>query len=137
MRPFLAARAICGRRMAGCGYHKAVFRACGIPLILVVLGIAPACAPKVQWASRVGNYTYDQAIRELGPPDRAAGLSDGSTVAEWLESRGGAYVHTSGFGGYRFGSGPMTTYASRSPDNFLRLTFRPDRSLEAWQRVYK
>ena len=59
------------------------------PLTLTILFLAltncltTGCktAPKIDWNSRVGNYTYDQAVAELGPPDKSAKLSDGKTVA--------------------------------------------------------
>lgn len=31
---------------------------------------------KVDWDSRVGRFTYDQAIAELGPPDKQSRLGD-------------------------------------------------------------
>lgn len=43
---------------------------------------------KINWAGRVGAYTFDQAVVELGPPDKQAKLTDGSVVAEWLTRRG-------------------------------------------------
>ena len=45
--------------------------------------------PPVDWNSRVGVYTYDQAVIELGPPDKKAKLDDGKTVAEWITHRSG------------------------------------------------
>ena len=41
-------------------------------------------APKIDWQSRIGTYTYDQAVVDFGPPDKAAKLSDGRTVADWV-----------------------------------------------------
>ena len=73
--------------------------------------------PKVDWNSRIGNYTYDQAVAELGPPDKTAKLSDGKTVADWIK-------HSNG-GGVSFGVGTSTGY----PDRVLRLTFGPDGKL--------
>ena len=62
-------------------------------LLLLFLGIAlSACksTPKIDWNGRVGNYTYDQAVMELGPPDKTATLSDGKP---WLT---GSRVATAG-----------------------------------------
>ena len=47
-----------------------------------------SCATRIDWNSRVGNYTYDQAVLEMGPPDRMAILSDGRKVGEWMTFRG-------------------------------------------------
>jgi hypothetical protein len=52
--------------------------------VLVVLGSGCASTPKPDWDQRVGNYTYDDAVRELGPPVGSEKLQDGSTVAEWF-----------------------------------------------------
>ena len=46
------------------------------PFALVTLSVVTAaftisCASskKIDWNSRVGNYTYDQAVSDMGPPD--------------------------------------------------------------------
>src|SRR5262245_20080627 len=81
-----------------------------------------ATAPKIDWNSRIGTYTHDQAILELGPPDRAATLTDGSKVVEWLTSRGRTYGFVDSYGGlyypYHYYPGPFIQHysASRSPD---------------------
>jgi hypothetical protein len=90
--------------------------------------------PKVDWNSRIGNYTYDQAVTELGPPDRTAKLSDGQTVADWIQhySGGGMSfgVGTSHYGnGSAVGTGVSTSTGYR--DRVLRLTFGPDGKLVA------
>jgi hypothetical protein len=90
-----------------------------------------ACATnKVDWNGRVGNYTYDQAVLEMGPPDKVAQLTDGTKVAEWMTNRG--YSH----GGFLVHSGPFIhTYADApSPDYFIRLSFTPDGRLQSWKR---
>ena len=51
-------------------------------LALVVAFIAGCATTKpIDWNSRVGSYTFDQAVTELGPPDKQAALSDGKIVA--------------------------------------------------------
>ena len=103
-------------------------------LVLGVLWLAGcATAPKVNWNSRVGHYTFDQAVLELGPPDKSAKLQDGTLVTEWLTRRGLRHstVHAmSGFWVQQYD-------APASPDYFLRLTFGPDGVLQAWKRVIK
>ncbi|MGH9578308.1 MAG: hypothetical protein ACRD3R_12790, partial [Terriglobales bacterium] len=108
----------------------------GTALVLSALLLA-GCATAIDWNTRVGTYTYDQAVLELGPPDKHAQLSDGTTVAEWLAYRGGTsrvfatggyahwhrgYVH----GGPAFYLDDYTTY-----ENFLRLVFAPDGVLKS------
>ena len=74
-----------------------------VPALLLPIFLA-GCAtkPKIDWASRVGNYTFDQTVTELGPPDRSAKLSDGSVVAEWLTRRG----NPGGYSSFGYGYGP-------------------------------
>ena len=116
------------------------------PGFLAVLLVGCATTPKIDWAARVGNYTYDQTVLELGPPDRWAKLQDGTTVAEWLTDRGVTYVHANFAYGYPYpywGWGaPLYPYGAfypafteTSPDYYLRLTFDPEGKLVAWKKV--
>jgi hypothetical protein len=54
-----------------------------LPLLLITLAGCKS-TPRIDWDSRVGHYTYDQAVLDLGPPDRETTLSDSSRVAEWV-----------------------------------------------------
>ena len=97
-------------------------------LFALFLFLFGGCATtKVDWNSRVGIYTYDDAIAELGVPDRQATLTDGSIVGEWLQYRGGAYGTTHYSRYSRFHMYDVHEF----PDRFLRLTFGPDRQLRA------
>src|SRR5262245_19454927 len=92
--------------------------------------LAGCATERIDWAARVGNYTYDQAVMEFGPPDKWAKLQDGGIVAEWLTARGYTYVHTAFGYGYPYWYGPYyPTYVSSLPDYFLRLTFDPNSKL--------
>ncbi|MHC1763880.1 MAG: hypothetical protein AB9869_06165 [Verrucomicrobiia bacterium] len=108
--------------------------------IVALLWTGCASTPKVDWASRVGNYTYDQAILELGPPDKVAELSDGSVVADWISRARsdpaltvglgtGFYGHNSAFS---LGQSVGTVPSARQ----LRLTFGPDKRLTSWSGRY-
>ena len=90
-----------------------------------------ATTPKIDWTARVGNYTYDQAVTDFGPPDKSANLTDGTVVAEWLTQRG--YSHGS-FYGMR-GWWVNHYEAVQSPDWFLRLIFAPGGKLASVKRV--
>ena len=84
--------------------------------------LAGCATNRVDWSSRIGKYTYDQAVEELGVPDRSATLTNGSTVAEWLRMRGATYGSFSRFPGSR-----LQTYdLNQMPDSYLRLVFGPD-----------
>lgn len=106
-----------------------------LALLLLFIGLAASCAitPKVDWAARVGAYTFDQAVIELGPPDKAATLTDGSTVNEWLTYRGQSHGYLQGSRGSMLQSYSETP----APDMFLRLTFDKEGKLKDWKRVLK
>jgi len=93
-----------------------------LSLCLIIVGCATTA---IDWNSRVGQYNYDQAITELGVPDRSATLSDGTIVSEWLRTRGTAYGTSHGFRGSRF----QTYDINQFPDRYLRLVFGPDKQL--------
>jgi hypothetical protein len=116
-------------------------RAVGLSVLLALLsfvGAGCSSTPKVDWNSRIGNYTYDQAVTELGPPDKTAKLSDGKTVAEWVKHRNGGLsfgVGTGFIGGNTAvgtGVGTSTGYS----DRVLRLTFGPDAKLLEFYKNY-
>jgi hypothetical protein len=98
-----------------------------------------ATTPQPDWNSRVGNYTYDQAVAELGPPAKSVMLPDGGRTSDWLMSRGRPGSVGLGMGagfatpGFMESSIPYDT--PPIPSEYLRLTFRPDGKLAAWQRL--
>jgi hypothetical protein len=113
--------------------HLGLFAA----VILTALAIgATGCrsTPKIDWDSRVGNYSYDQAIIDLGPPDRTAALSDGRTVAEWVVRRnpGGAFSIGTGVYGGRTGVSVGQTVPVTGRDRILRLVFDQQNLLSSW-----
>lgn len=122
-----------------------------IRLLALFLGGAllatSGCASKrIDWNGRVGTYTYDDAIRELGPPDKSAKLTDESVVADWMTGRGmqtgtvvgGGWGHYGwNRGAYPFGGPSTVVMDPGAPDRFLRLTFDPQGKLASWQRVYR
>jgi hypothetical protein len=105
----------------------------GVIVFVALFFAACATGPKVDWQSRVGSYTFDQAVLELGPPDKDARLTDGTRVSEWLTYRsrsGGTWVtHTR--------HGWVHTLDSPSPDYYLRLTFDPNGKLQSWKKYAK
>ncbi|MBL9139590.1 MAG: hypothetical protein JNK85_27220 [Verrucomicrobiales bacterium] len=114
----------------------------GIVPVLCLLAFTQGCASRrIDWATRIGSYSYDDAIREMGPPDKSAKLSDGSTVADWLTSRGSRTITSYGREHYPYGAygmGPnLVVVDPPMPDRFLRLTFDPQGKLASWQRAYR
>ena len=107
-----------------------------MPVLFAVLLLAGCVTPGIDWASRVGHYTYDQAVMDFGPPDKTARLSDGSTVVEWLTQRSQVIVtpepYFAGPGCYY---GPLLPMYTQScfPARFLRLVFDANGKLKAWK----
>jgi hypothetical protein len=79
------------------------------------------------WNSRVGHYTFNEAVADLGQPDKMTKTSDGKTVAQWITLHG----HT-GFSTVGFGPNLQQTYR----DHVLELTFGTNDVLAAWARNY-
>ncbi|HAV62963.1 MAG TPA: hypothetical protein DCY13_11430 [Verrucomicrobiales bacterium] len=117
-------------------------------MVVTALVFLSGCAtrPQLDWSSRIGQYTFDQAVIDYGPPDKQAQLSDQSKVVEWVTRRGGYSGHAYGFG--TFGHHPRhyrhypgyvyTPYTvTRSPDRHLRLVFDPDGLLRSWNEFSK
>jgi hypothetical protein len=112
----------------------------------VVLGLAMlwigCVSNKIDWNSRLGLYTFDQAVVELGPPDKSATLSDGTVVAEWMTRRGSAGGYSDIYYGaprpYPYWRGyypPAYYYDPPSPAYFLRLVFDPEGRLTDWRKL--
>ena len=102
-------------------------------LMFVAFQNGCATKPKIDWNSRVGNYTFDDAVREFGPPDKSAKLTDGTMVCEWLLYRGYSRGHYT----YFAGSVPYYSTDPPSPDSYLRLTFSSDGKLKEWKKLLK
>ena len=90
---------------------------------------------QINWNSRIGNYSYDQAVVDMGPPDKQAKLSDGKIVAEWITrySSGGTVLVGGGFYGYP-GGGFVQSTGPNYYEHKLRLTFTTNNVLAAWSR---
>ncbi len=115
---------------------------------LLLAGVLAGCAAvdRVDWKTRVGTYSYDDAVKEFGPPDKKETLSDGTIVSEWILER--AEVNsTVGFGwgggygyGYGWGRHGRPYYGGLGfdvqswPERLLRLQFGPDGKLRAEKR---
>ena len=92
----------------------------------------------IDWNSRVGTYTFDQAVTELGPPDKQTTLSDGKLVAQWITHRNGGSSFSIGTGFYTgpVGVGVGQTTGSAYPDKILTLTFGTNQVLAAYSKHY-
>ena len=103
----------------------------GITLCVALAGCVSA--PEVDWNTRLGSYTRDMALGDLGQPTRTQTLSDGRELLEWARvsatqnswsnqtvSRESIYNDTPG----------------AAPNRVLHLTFGPDGKLVDWNRNY-
>jgi len=107
-------------------------------LLLVWLALTGCATSKINWADRVGHYTFDQAVLEMGPPDKQARLDDGTIVADWQTQRGYTQIQPMPYYGYRtraYGAAYGAPVVYSAPDVFLRLTFAPDGQLLNWKKV--
>lgn len=117
---------------------KATLAFCSV-IALFALLLGGCATKKADWNSRVGSYTFDQAVAEMGPPDKQAKLSDGKTVAEWIARRSGGGMSI-GVGGGSYGShtgmgvGVSQSVGSGGSERGLRLVFGTDGKLTSWSK---
>ncbi len=108
-------------------------------LLAAVIVVVPGCksTPKPDWNQRIGTYTFDDAVRDLGPPASSARLEDGSTVAEWFLKYGSTVSFGLGTGAYGPSGGVGVGQAVTLPPkaHFLRLVFGPEGKLQSWGKV--
>jgi hypothetical protein len=109
-------------------------------LTTMALLLAGCVSPGIDWAARIGNYTYDQAVLDFGPPDKSAKLSSGIIVADWLKRPGQTVAAPEPYflpPGCYFG--PATPMYSETyvPALYLRLTFAADGKLTSERELVK
>ena len=119
------------------GICCAGFRVLSAVLLAGFLGCSTK--PSVDWGSRVGQFTFDEAVLEMGPPDKSTDLADGTRVGDWYTGRAptvsfgfgvGSYGHGGGVG---VGQGVTTGGAGR----YLRLIFDADGMLQSVDKVVR
>jgi hypothetical protein len=111
-----------------------------LPVILILaVAFLTGCAttPPVDWNTRIGNYTYTQAVADLGPPARQAKLSDGKLVCKWfIQPQAGPRFNSgmSAYGNNAFGADQ--TIGSGFNNQMVQLTFDSNSKLIAWSKNY-
>lgn len=112
----------------------------GIFLATIAAIIFTGCATtkKIDWNSRIGNYTFDQAVVDFGPPDKQQRLTDGKNVVEWItrRSQGGSVSVGTGFFSGPAGVGIVNSTGPTYYEQKLRLTFDTNGLLSAWSKKY-
>ena len=97
-------------------------------------------ARAVNWSERVGSYTYDQAIADLGHPVVTGETAAGRT-AEWILRSSPRISFGLGVGGGTYGphtgigAGVGSTVSPPPHGENLRLTFDQDGKLKEWEKV--
>ena len=71
-----------------------------IPILATALVTGCQTTKPIDWNSRVGTYTFNQAVTDFGPPDKETTLSDGKLVAQWITHRYGGSSFSVGTGFY-------------------------------------
>jgi hypothetical protein len=104
-----------------------------------------ATKPKVDknrdWNAYVGQYSYQQALEELGKPYVVGEQSDGSRFAEWILRRSPQMSFGFGVGGGSYGRGggvgvgAGTSISPRPRGEYLRLEFGTNQMLRAWSKI--
>ncbi len=112
---------------------------------LVLLTGSCASGPKadikdIDWRSRIGTYTYEEALAELGEPDVISETGEGR-IAEWVLRRSPMISFGFGFGGAGYGhhsssgGGGATTVSPPPSGEYLHLRFDKDDRLVESSRV--
>ena len=112
-----------------------------LPVILALaVAFLTGCAtpPPANWDSRVGHYSYNQAVTELGSPDRQARLGDGKVVSKWFVQPPVSPRLNSGMSYYgnNHGLGAGQTPGGGYNNQMLQLTFDTNGTLIAWSKNY-
>ena len=109
-----------------------------VPALATALLTGCQTTKPIDWNSRVGTYTFDQAVTDMGPPDKQTTLSDGKLVAQWItrSNSGGSFSIGTGFYSGPAALGVGHTTGSAYPDKILTLTFGTDGKLVTWSKNY-
>jgi hypothetical protein len=109
-------------------------------VLLLAITLVNGCATTkpVDWNSRVGHYTYNQAVSEFGLPNRQTKLSDGKVVSKWFVQPPGNPRFNSGMSYYgsNHGLGAGQTIGTSRNDQMLQLTFGTNGTLIDWSKNY-
>lgn len=87
---------------------------------------------RIDWGGRIGTYTYEEALAELGEPN-VMSESSGGRIAEWMLQRSPMVSFGVGLGGPGVGVG--TSVSPPPSGEYLRLRFDKDGKLAESARV--
>ena len=104
----------------------------GLAVLLLAAAFIAGCktTPSVDWNSRIGTCTFNQAVAELGSPDKQSRLSDGKIVYQWITLHGGnKFPRGRGYAGGNDEIGAGQPIVQTYKDHVLELTFGADGKL--------
>jgi hypothetical protein len=108
-----------------------------VSFLAAALLVGCATTKQVDWTSRVGNYTYDQAMAEFGSPTMQSQTNDGIVVAKWVtQPYAGTSLNT---GMSYYGSTGLAAGQNTGPGykaRVLQLTFGANGVLINWSKNY-
>ena len=110
-----------------------------LAVLFLAVALMAGCktTPAADWNGRVGSYTYDQAVADMGLPDKQAKLSDGKMVDQWITLHGSnGFFMGGGFNNNNYGMAAGQTITQSYKDHVLELTFGPDGKLVSWAKNY-
>ena len=106
-----------------------------------MLGAGCQALQQVDWDGRIGRFSYEQAVAELGRPVEETKLSGGMRWAEWITNSGDSMGRAlAGAGNKRRSMSVVLlepTEIQRLRDRYLRLIFDKAGRLVAWENGTK
>lgn len=101
----------------------------------LVLLFSAGCATKsgTAWDASVGQASYDDIVKKLGPPEKETTLSDGTRVGDWFMRRGPTVTTFQSYPNSLLTTGQVHEF----PDSMLRFTFDDAGVMQSWKRVYR
>ena len=102
-------------------------------VLALLLGSGCATKPGAIWDASIGNASYDDIVKKLGPPEKETTLSDGTRVGDWFMRRGATVTTFQSFPNSFLTTGQVHEF----PDSMIRFTFDQDGVLQSWKRVYR
>jgi hypothetical protein len=109
------------------------------PVLILAFLIGGCVTQHVNWQSRAGSYTYDDAVREYGPADKHEQLTDGTIIADWIVREGRTLTTPQPYlmGPDNMGPAQPAFNSSYVPTYFMELTFGPDGKLKSYKNYYQ
>jgi hypothetical protein len=109
--------------------------------LLGLIGVGCQALQQVDWDGRIGLFSYEQAVAELGRQTEEAKLPGGMRRVEWITNSGSSMGRALAGAGYQRRSMSVVplepTEIHRLRDRFLRLTFDKAGRLIAWENGTK